>query len=248
VSLVANRFIDELIHRARREGGVRDYYDIAVIGYSGDGVRFLVSPDGSFALPSRLAATRVPRARSSRERVLPSGRSVMAVVEHNVWIAEKASGTTPMCKALDRGLALVAGWCRQRHHAESYPPTVINITDGEASDGGAEAIVAIAEKIRRTGTSDGRTVLMNIDLCDSRQADGKGGGAVLFPSSPDELPDHRWARLLWDMSSEMPAACNDTILSVRPGATPPFRAMGWDSHIGGVAAMMNIGSINSVML
>jgi hypothetical protein len=71
---------------------------------------------------------------------------------------------------------------------------------------------------------------------------------VLFPASPDELPDHRYARLLWDISSDMPAVCNDMIRAMRPGVEPPFRAMGWGSHIGGVAAMMNIGSINSVMI
>jgi hypothetical protein len=71
---------------------------------------------------------------------------------------------------------------------------------------------------------------------------------VLFPASLDELPAHRYARLLWDASSEMPAAYNDMICSLRAGAVPPFRAMGWGTHIGGVAAMMNIGSVNTVML
>jgi hypothetical protein len=32
------------------------------------------------------------------------------------------------------------------------------------------------------------------------------------------------------------------------GCGVPFRALGWRCHIGAVAAMMNIGSVNSVMI
>ena len=247
VTFVANTFIDELLHRARREGGTRDYYDIAVVGYSGDGVHSLISPTGEFTTPSRLAATGVKREKISRERLLPSGRSVVAVTGHNAWIREKAAGITPMCGALGEGLSLAAWWCRQKRNRDSYPPTVVNITDGEASDGSGDQVREIAEKIRRTGTSDGATILMNIHLARG----GDGSSPVLFPSSPDQLPDHRYARLLWDISSEMPASYNDTIAGFRQraeGAGPPFRAVGWGTHMSEVAAMMNIGSINSMML
>ena len=36
VAEVTNRLLFELIERARRRDEVRDYYDIAVLGYSGD--------------------------------------------------------------------------------------------------------------------------------------------------------------------------------------------------------------------
>ncbi len=243
VTLVANSFIDELLFRARREGGTYDYYDLAVLGYSGDGVNSLISPHGEFVSPSYLAASRVRRENRVCERTLPSGRSVVAVTEHNVWLQEKAAGITPMCGALREAAKLVEGWCRCKQNAASYPPTVINITDGETSDGSADDVRAIASRIRSTGTADGNTLFINIHLARS------GASApVMFPSSPDELPDHRYARLLWDISSEMPATYNDAILSSRPGAAPPFRGMAWGSHIAGLAAMMNIGSVNSLMI
>lgn len=243
VTLVANSFIDELLFRARREGGTYDYYDLAVLGYSGDGVYSLVSPHGEFVSPSRLAASGVRREKVVRERTLPSGRSVIAVTEHNVWIREKAAGITPMCGALREAARLVEWWCRRRQNAASYPPTVINITDGEPSDGSDDDVRAIAARISRTGTADGNTLLVNIHLARSGSA-----APVMFPSSPDQLPDHKYARLLWDISSEMPATYNDSIASARPGVLPPFRGMAWGSHIGELAAMMNIGSINSLML
>jgi len=274
VSQVASAFIDELLHRARRERGVGDYYDLAAIGYSGAGVLSLLSPRGEFALPSRLAAAEVRRERVVRERVLPSGRSVVAVAEHAVRIDAQAVGATPMCGALADGLRLVERWCAAPRNAGSYPPTIINITDGEASDGGADEVRELARRIRATGTADGHTILFNIHLARG----GDTAAPVLFPRSLAELPDHRYARLLWDISSEMPAACRDMIRSLRGetvprhGVTVPrggavysphgdtangirasdatggFRAVGWGCHIGALAALMNIGSINSVMV
>lgn len=243
VALVANSFIDELLYRARRENGVYDYYDMAAIGYSGDGVESLLSPTGEFTSPSRLSASKVRRSRISHERILPSGRSVVAVTEQNMWIEPKAAGITPMCGAMLDALELLEKWCRRKQNAGSYPPTVINITDGEASDGSEGEIHRLANLIRRTGTADGNTLLINIHLA-------KGGceESVLFPLSPEELPPQRYARLLYEISSEMPANYHDVIAGIRTGAVPPFRGMAYNSPAGDLVAMMNIGSVNSTML
>lgn len=243
VALVANSFIDELLYRARRENGVCDYYDLAVIGYSGDGVESLLSRAGEFTTPSRLSASKVRRRQISRERTLPSGRSVVAVTEQNMWIEPKAAGITPMCGAMRDALALLEKWSRRKQNAGSYPPTVINITDGEASDGSGEEIRRLAGLIRKTGTANGNTLLINIHL-----AKGSSENAVLFPSSLEELPAQRYARLLYDISSEMPANYHDVIAGIRTGAVPPFRGMAYNSPASDFVAMMNIGSVNSTML
>ena len=38
VAAITNRLIDELVMRARRDDGIRNYYDIAVIGYGNEKV------------------------------------------------------------------------------------------------------------------------------------------------------------------------------------------------------------------
>lgn len=45
VSEITSRIVSELIMRARREDGIHDYYDIALIGYSGDDVRSIIDPE-----------------------------------------------------------------------------------------------------------------------------------------------------------------------------------------------------------
>lgn len=243
VALAANSFIDELLYRARRENGDYDYYDLAVLGYSGDGVESLLSPKGEFVKPSRLAVSDVRREKLTRERRLPDGRGVITVTEHNMWIEPKAAGVTPMRAAMGDALALLKGWCRRRANAASYPPTVLNITDGEASDAGDDDIRALGERIRRTGTADGNTLLINIHLgrCEEELS-------VAFPSAPEELPAHRYARLLYDISSEMPPSYHDFVASVRPGVTGPFRGMSFNCPLSDLVAMMNIGSVNSIMI
>lgn len=243
VALAANSFIDELLYRARRETGIYDYYDIAVLGYSGDGVESLLSPAGEFIKPSRLAVSDIRRENITRERRLPDGRSVLATTAQNMWIEPKAAGTTPMKAALRDVLTLAEGWCRRAANAKSYPPTVLNITDGEASDGGPDDIGALAARLRATGTADGATLLINIHLWRS-DADSP----AVFPASPDELPENRYARLLYDISSEMPDGYRDMIARMKPGATGPFRGMSFNCPLNDLVAMMNIGSINSIML
>jgi hypothetical protein len=243
VAIAANSFIDELIYRAHRGGEIYDYYDVAVLGYSGDGVESLLSPKGEFTKPSRLAVRDVRREKLSRERLLPDGRGMMTVTEQNMWIEAKAEGSTPMQAAMGDALAMLEGWCRRKNNRASYPPTVLNITDGEASDGSEDNIREIARQIRATGTADGATLLINIHLGRCEE-----GVSVAFPTSLDQLPPHRYARLLWDISSEIPIPYHDFAAQMRGSVSGTPRGMSFNCPLSDVVAMMNIGSVNSIIL
>jgi hypothetical protein len=238
VAFVANTFIDELLHRARREHGVCDYYDMAVLGYSGDGVEWLIGDKEAFTTPSRLAAQNVRRQKVVRERVLPSGKTTLAATEHNMWIEPKAVGVTPMHEALRKALVLIEKWCRHRNNATSYPPTIINITDGEASDASSKQLSELASRIRATGTLDGKTLLINIHL--SHASDDES--SVIFPCSRSELPARRYASLLYEMSSVMPERYEEVIAALRSEGKPPFKGMSYNSPVNDLIAMMNINS------
>ncbi len=246
VALVANNLIDELINRARREEGVADYYDLAVVGYSGDGVELLLDAGEGFVKPSQLIVRDVPCRKLIRERRLPDGRAVMAITEHNMWIAPKAAGITPMYDALRRVVTLTENWCRRNTNRTSYPPTVFHITDGEASDCDESQIRDIASRIRNKGTEDGHTLLFNIHLGAS---DDETRQHVIFPSSPEELPDRKYARLLYDISSALPQRYEPLVAEMKTAAVqPPFRGMGYNASIADLVAMMNIGSVTSSLI
>ena len=76
-----------------------------------------------------------------------------------VWLRPTASFETPMCAALSTASKAIQGWTSQ--HPDSYPPMVINISDGDATDGNPEPM---AQEIKALGTSDGNTLLYNAHL------------------------------------------------------------------------------------
>lgn len=240
LSMATNALIDELVDRCRRQSGIHDYYHIAVLGYSGLGVRNLLGKR-DFVTPSELSVRAVPSQIITRERKLPDGSTVMTTTLNNRWIEPLATGVTPMYEALVRALQMTDRLCHSERFRSSYPPTIINITDGEATDATPEQLLGIAERVRNTSTLHGQTLLMNINL--SKRIES---GSVVFPTSPDELPENRYARLLYEMSSELPAHYTPMVMrSRRDVAGGPFRAMGYNALIGDAIAMMNIGTISS---
>ena len=240
VAMVTNMLIRELINRCRREEGILDYFDIAAIGYSADEAAVLLGGADGFVKPSELAMRPCKKRTFTRERVLPDGRSVITNDELKYWIEPKAEGSTPMRSALEQALLLAGNWCRRPGNAASYPPTIFNITDGEASDGDHEILTNLAGQIKSLGTQDGNALLININLtC------GAGDRTVVFPSSHDELPaGSRYARMLYEMSSAMPGEYNETIVRLRSGdaCAPPFRGMSCNTSIADLISMLNVGS------
>ena len=53
-----------------------------------------------------------------------------------------------MYEALCEAHELVDEWCARRENAESFPPVIFNITDGEATDCNEEELQNIARRIR----------------------------------------------------------------------------------------------------
>ena len=83
-------------NRARRSDEVRDYYDIAVLGYSGDGIVSLLNDPEPLVPVSRLAALPVDFAETVVERRMPDGEATFRKISMPAWIAPKAVGQTPM--------------------------------------------------------------------------------------------------------------------------------------------------------
>ena len=94
VSMVTNELLFELIERARRTEGIRDYYDIAVWGYSGnDEVASLLEGGDEMISVEELATRPVQMIRQSIELKLPDGSSALREVQTPEWIKPKAEGT-----------------------------------------------------------------------------------------------------------------------------------------------------------
>lgn len=112
-----------------------------------------------------------------------------------IWIDPIASGGTPMAAAFEMAYNLVDSWTKS--HQASFPPIVINITDG-APDDQSKAQIAVS-KLSKLATSDGTTLILNAHISEGKAA------RVELPSSPSELPPGDGnAKFLFDISSELP--------------------------------------------
>ena len=237
VAYTANMLITELIDRSRRTDEVRDYYDIAVIGYADDQTTNLLSEDGFVSVKN--LSKRIPEAVTlSFEERLPDQSTT--VVKHLIhpWIVPRAEGNTPMYEALLRIREMAEDWCAKEQNRESFPPIIFNITDGEASDCDDRELRYAAEVLKRVGTEDGTALLINIHLStDLTQP------SMIFPMGEELTSANRYARLLAECSSIMPECFNTEIAELKGLASaPPFYGMGYNASIIELLSIINIGS------
>lgn len=190
-----NRLLQELVIKCAKSEGVRDYYYAGVIGYGGSVNSALGGTLAGQDLAPISAIADNPLRVEERTRKIDDGAGglVDQIVKFPVWFDPVTNGSTPMCQALDCACSVLTTWLAD--HPDSFPPTVINITDGEATDGAPDAKMAA---IKNLHSSDGDVLLFNIHL--SSQPDAT---PLTFPDSLDHLPD-QYAVTLFNGASTLP--------------------------------------------
>ncbi len=195
VADVLNKTLYQLVIRCTRAEGVRNYFDVGVIGYGGDTVQsgFAGALSGSI-LHSLSQIEANPLRIEERTKRVPDGAGglVEQKTKFPVWFDAASSGGTPMSAAMRKAAEAVVEWCDA--HPDSYPPTIIHVTDGQSTDGDP---TAIADALRQLSTNDGQCLLFNLHISTG------GGQPVVFPASDAGLDDY--GRLLLNMSSPFPA-------------------------------------------
>jgi hypothetical protein len=172
---------------------------VGLIGYGGDNVRSVFG--GSLAGRELVlidAIAPAPMRIATRRQKISDGTGGLAEtdVPFPVWVEPAAGGGTPMAEALELATQWIAAWAKS--HPASFPPVVINITDGEPNDwndaGTAPATTVAAEALRAVATQDGNALLFNAHISNTPAK------PLALPASEDTMPD-AYARLLFSMSS-----------------------------------------------
>ena len=229
VAYTTNTLLAELLDRCRRTDGLRNYYDVAVLGYGNDKVTPLLDSDDFLSIPQLARAL---------EKIECEPYEAEEYKLHHKWIKPHAEGNTPMYEAMLTIRNMLHKWCGDENNQASFPPVVINITDGEASDCNDSDLHDICEQIRRTATADGNTLLLNIHISsDSRLP------SIIFPMSDELVSAGHYAHLLAGCSSIMPASFNSAIAELKGvGAVPPYYGMGYNATVVELLSIINIGS------
>lgn len=235
-----NGLLEELISRCRRERFVGNYFDVGIIGYSASEAKYLLGK--GFVNIVDIEAMDTPTKGRIISRTLPNGESFQAAIEQRVWVRPEAQGRTPMGAALRMALRACSSWCKR--NPESFPPVVINISDGEATDLSHDELIALADNIKAQATKDGNTLLVNIHLASE---EGDLPLRIYFPSESANPIRNRHLRLLYNISSTLPSIYNESIMELG-GSRPPFRAICHNAAINELMGLLSIGTVSADMI
>lgn len=195
LSDIVNKTIANLIVRCTKSEGTRDYFDVGIIAYGGEVAVNAMKGSLSKSIFNKISdfETNYLRIDNRVEKIEDGiGGYIEQTNPFPVWLEPEAMGRTPMCHAIALAANELISWCEK--HPDSYPPTVLNITDGEASDGNPEELLKLISQIK---VYDGSVILFNLHLYEG-VAD-----KIKFPSS-DVLITNELAKMLFRCSSVLP--------------------------------------------
>ena len=233
LAVIINRTLQNLVIECSKGDEVRNYFDIAVIGY---GARVGPAFTGDLAGQEIARISDVaehPARVEERTRKMDDGLGgvIEQTVKFPVWFDPITENGTPMCEALRQAETLTRGWVDS--HPDAFPPVVINITDGEATDGDP---TLPAETLRGIATADGNILLLNVHV-----SSHKGQDAFYFPESESALPD-QYARQLFAMSSALPASMQARARELGYPAGEMSRGFFYQADPVGVIEFLQIGT------
>jgi hypothetical protein len=234
-----NETLLELLFTSQGEPGkARHYFDVGIFGY---GLRPVAGGEGvEPAFGGKLAGQPLVALPDLRDnpiavRETPSVDAGAPPSRVPVWVEPVYGYRTPMCQAVAVAGAHVYEWATA--HPDSFPPIIINITDGMVTDSPYEGagLDEWAQRLVNIHTSDGPALLFNIFLSPAGSAH-----PVMFPATDSGLPTP--GPDLFRISSPLPppmvANAHSTGIPVEPGA----RGFGFNADAYNLVRFLEVGT------
>lgn len=244
VARIVNHQLNELVLRCIKGSETRDYYDIAIIGYGENAYSgWKGELEGrDFVKPSELKEHPYKKITTKKETRTRKGVKVVEVEEVQ-WIeAEATQGWTRVHLAFEKAKGLLDEWMEKHHDKDCYPPTIINITDGEFNGATKEYVLQQANELKSMFTNDGNVILFNIHISANKAV------CVTCPASKDEVSFSSLATTMYEMSSLLPMRYSDRIADLRGDGTPNnrYRAMSINADMSTLIQLMDIGTPTNI--
>ena len=235
---VLNEILLELLFTSQGEPGkARHYFDVGIFGY---GIRPVAGGEGvEPAFGGKLAGQPLVALPDLRDnpiavRETPSVDVGAPPSRVPVWVEPVHGYRTPMCQAVAVAGAHVYEWASA--HPDSFPPIIINITDGMVTDSPYEgaSLEEWAQRLVNIQTSDGPALFFNIFLSPA------ASNGVLFPATDYGLPEP--GPQLFRISSLLPppmiANAQSTGATLEPGA----RGFGFNADATMLVRFLEVGT------
>ena len=128
------------------------------------------------------------------------------------------------------------------HEKDCYPPTIINITDGQFTDATVEDMQQEANELKSMFTNDGNVLLFNIHIVPSKDY------RVVYPVDKSELKGNKFGEILYHLSSLLPLRYNQDIARFRDDNDPNIRhkAMAFNTDMSTLIQLMDIGTPTNI--
>ena len=244
VARIVNQQINELVLRCVKNNEVRHYYDIAVIGYGDNAYygwngelygRGFVSPEELVNHPYKTITIR-------EEKKTRRG-PIVKEVQKTQWVEARHDGHwTHLHEAFRLAHELLSEWMDKYGTKNCYPPTIINITDGEFNGTTRDDLLQQANEIKSEFTNDGNVLLWNIHVTPN------SGEKLLFPTNKNELGDNAYAKLLFDLSSLLPPRYANDVAQLRNVTDDKrFVAMATNTEMSTLIQLMDIGTPTNIV-
>lgn len=192
---VINRMLQQLVIKCAKSEGVRDYYNVGVIGYGANGVgaAFSGNLSGKNLVPISEIANNPARIEERNKKVSDgAGGLVDTSVKFPIWFDPTAGGGTPMTEAFRQANDIMSEWLSLNPNC--FPPVVIHITDGESTDGDPTEEM---KRLTSQFSNDGNVILFNL------HTNAKGINSISFPGPEIQLPD-QYSEVLFNGASSLP--------------------------------------------
>ena len=205
IALIVDRAISDLGLNCRVGVEIRDRFYVCIISY-GETVDCVVEGMISDVYESPVETKKV-------KKTIPDGAGGYLEVEIDVpiWLQPRASGNTPMHKAFEQANAVLQKWIPD--WPDSFPPIIVNITDGAPTN--FDLTRDAARAAMNLWTRDGNVLVHNIYIANDEPT-------FSFPSSNVQFPDNPIADFFFSISSVLPgplfSTAEDIGFSLEPGA------------------------------
>ena len=234
-STILDNFLYQCTIKCASEDKYKDYLDFVILGYG----------DNTFSPISKISTSEYPisvnKLDSSYESVEDFPEQELDETNSPIkWInSDSVGGNTAMLNAFTKVKKIIEDWVKK--HPDSYPPILLNISDGMANDLPRDEedndkldplpLFELCNEIKKIQTNDGNVVIGNIHLSDGKIM------KVNFPVSIDEVMDIEdpAAGTLFEMTSEVPAPWLEKAqgfgLNIRPGGKMYIYNSDFDSFL-----------------
>ncbi len=242
-----NRIVDTLVQRCSQGMDVRDYFHIGILGFSSEGYLFNTSKlentsslAGTTTERPFLPISQVAEVAEMEDRQVKENQGGGEIVEvarrFPVWLRNRTGKWDPMRQMLELMERPLADWVRQ--HPNSYPPTVVIVCDGWATDGDP---YQAAERLKSLRTNDGNVLLYAVHLSSAKEA-----FPTMFPSRENGLPSMGEAtddsKMMFRMASVLPETTRRQAASLGFSVAENSRGLILNADAVALAQFLDIGT------